>query len=117
LNVDAELVEKSARLLSICIYIKMLDFFTHNPGSHRIDVKAGDIASDPIGFNEGCAAAHKGISHFAVRKIVACKVQVGKRRVAEFGKCQCPEQAAGTACKPFMDGDDRPVVLLYLFLT
>ena len=69
---------------------------------------------DAVGFEQGSAAAHERISDLAAGKIVAGEVKVGKRRFAELGERERPEQAARPPSEPFVYGDNGPVVLLNL---
>ena len=93
----------------------MFDFLAHDPGRHGIDVEAEHVAADAVRLEQRRAAAHEGIGTRLARKIVGAEKDVAQRAVAEFRQGQTAKQRAGPAGKPFMHGDDRPVILLNLF--
>ena len=97
--------------------IQMFDFLADDPRCHRVYVKAGHVAANAVGLDQGRAAAHERISDFSAGKIVASEVEVGKWCFTEFGKRQRPEQAAGPPSEPLVYGDYGAVVLLNLLLT
>jgi hypothetical protein len=49
-------------------------------------------------------------------KVIGAKVSLGERFIAKFGKYQTTEKTSGTASKPFVNTNDRPIILLNLFL-
>ena len=75
-----------------------------------------DSKSGLTGFDQGRTAAHEGIGHLAAREVIRGKVSVGKRGIPEFGKGQRAKKRSRPSRKPFVHGDDGPVVLLNLLL-
>ena len=41
-----------------------------DPVGHGIDVKAGDITADPVGLQDGGAAAHEGVGYLEACEII-----------------------------------------------
>src|SRR5687768_9308623 len=94
----------------------MLDFLADNPVSHRIDVKPDYVAADAVSFQKGRSTSHKGIGDCEPFTIVCAKVGFPKVAFAELCKQQSSKKGPRASCKPFMDRDNRPIVLLNLFL-
>jgi len=94
--------------------IQMFNLLPDNPSSHRIDIESKHIATDAVSLDQRYAATHKRVGNDATREIVCVKEAVRKRLFAELGQQQSPEQRAGPSREPFVDGDNRSVVLLNL---
>ena len=93
----------------------MLDLLPHDPSSHGIDVEPLHVATDAVGLEKRGTTAHEGICHRAPGKSFASK-KSPPADVAEFRKDQASEQRAGPTREPLVNCDNRPVVLLDLFL-
>jgi hypothetical protein len=115
---DVALQRRQQRVgcLAVDAKIKVLDLFADDPRRHRVDIESEHVAADAVSLQEGGAAAHEGIGDNSLGKIVCDKIALGKRTLGELGEYQAAEEGAGAAGKPFMDGDDRSVILLDLLL-
>jgi hypothetical protein len=86
---------------TIRIQVEMLYLLPHDPIRHWIDILTNDITSETVGYSEPL-------------KIV-CTIEGFLQGVLDkFGKQQTTEECSGTAGKPFVNGNNRPVVLLDL---
>ena len=101
---------------TIGIQVKMLDFLLYDPVGHRVDIVADNIATETIGFKEGRATAHEGIGYAEPLKMMGTVKRFLQRSFCELGEQQAAEEGSGPAGKPFVNGNDGPVVLLNLFL-
>lgn len=93
----------------------MLDFAVHDPVRHRVDVVADNVATDPVGLNEGRAATHEWVGDGDSLQVVGGVEGFPERPISEFGEDQPAKQRAWSPGEPLMNGDDRAVVLLDLF--
>lgn len=84
LELLAQRTQQSGRGLGVSLQIQVFDFLAHNPGGHRVDVKALYIASDAICFNHWGAAAHERISNALVREFVALEKNIFDGSLSEF---------------------------------
>jgi hypothetical protein len=66
--------------------VQPFQFLLHHPERHGVDVEAGHVATEPVGFQQGRSAAHEGIGHPPVGKGVASVEFLPKIAVAEFGQ-------------------------------
>ena len=92
----------------------MFDLLPNDPVSHGIDIEPGHITPDPVGLQEGNAAAHERIGHLGAGEAISLVEHLPKRPVRKLGEKKPSEQGPRPAGKPFMDGDNRSVVLLNL---
>ena len=101
---------------TIGIEVKMLDFLLYDPVGHRVDIVADNIATETIGFEEGRATTHEGIGYAEPLKMVCTVKRFFQRGFCKLGEQQAAKEGSGPAGKPFVNGNDGPVVLLDLFL-
>ena len=95
----------------------MFDLLLDDPIGHGVDVEPGDITAEPVGLYEWSAAAHEWIGDLDPLQTVCLVKGLPQGLVEKFGKQQASEQRPGSSGKPFVDGDNRPVVLLNLLFT
>jgi hypothetical protein len=99
---------------TIRIQVEMLYLLPHDPIRHWIDILTNDITSETVGFEQRAASTHERIGYSEPLKIV-CTIEGFLQGVLDkFGKQQTTEECSGTAGKPFVNGNNRPVVLLDL---
>ena len=79
------------RGLAICLEINMLDFFSHDPCGHRVNVEANDVAANSVRFNQGSATTYERISNNPVRKIVGAKEAFSEGLIAKLRQDQSAE--------------------------
>ena len=94
--------------------VEMLDLLANDPGRHRIDVKSLHVATETVRFDQRGSAAHKRISDSTTREVVGGKERVLQRALPELGKDQTTKQRARTPREPFVNADDRAIILLDL---
>ena len=94
--------------------VKMLDLLADDPGGHRIYVAAEHVAPEAVGLDQRRPSPHEGVRDALVGEIVRAEEKVLNGSAAEFREGERAEQGARPAGKPFVNGDDRPVVLLNL---
>ena len=95
-------------------HVEMLDLLANDPGRHRIDVKSLHVATETVRFDQRGSAAHKRISDSTTREVVGGKERVLQRALPELGKDQTTKQRARTPREPFVNADDRAIILLDL---
>jgi hypothetical protein len=83
-DVGPEFRKQALRFGLIGVHIEMLDLLPDDPGRHRVDIESRDGAADSIGFDQGRAAPHEGVSDPSSRKVVPPEVDVRKGGVSEF---------------------------------
>ena len=116
-DLDRELVDESVGGVSVRGRVEVLDLFADHPRRHGIDVYAQHVAADPVRFEQRSSSPHEGIRDRTPGEVVGCEEGLGEWAVAEFGERQPAKQGARPAGEPLVNGDDRPVVLLDLFLS
>ena len=104
------------RRLVIGLQIQMLDFLFDDPIRHGVDIEADHVATQAVRFQKRRSAPHERIGDPEVLQVVRSVKGLAKRKAREFGKQQSPEQGPRPPGEPLMHRDDRPVVLLDLFL-
>src|SRR6516164_4260505 len=95
----------------------MLDLLPYDPRRHGVNVEPLNIATDTVRLYQRRASPHKRVGYAPVREGVGLVKQVLHGAISEFGKDQSSEKRARAAGEPFVDGDDRPVILLNLLLS
>jgi hypothetical protein len=93
----------------------VLDFLSHNPGGHRINIKPIYVASDPVRFNQRGAAAHERVSNALICEFITLKENVLDRPLPELRQDKRAKKCSRPACEPFVNRNDGAVVLLDLF--
>ena len=96
--------------------VERLDCFADDPGGHRIDVEAFHVASDAVRLDERRSASHERVGDPKSREVIRAKVEILQATLAEFREQETAKQGARTAGEPFVNPDDRTVVLLDLLL-
>ena len=101
---------------SVCVRIEVVHLLLDHPIGHGVDIIADHIASHAVSFYEGGASAHKGVKDLSAGEILALEELISQISFDELGKEKTAKEGARPSGEPFVDGDDRPVVLLNLFL-
>ena len=101
----------------VCLQIDEFHLLADDPGRHRIDVESLDVAADAIGLDQGRSSPHEGIHDPQRAQIIRSVEHVTERAIPELRKDKSPEQRARSPREPFVHANDRPIVLLDLFLT
>ena len=70
----------------ITLEIKLFDFLLDYPISHWVYVDARYVTSYTIGFNQRCAAAHKGVCNMQAMKIVRSVERFAQRGIHKLRK-------------------------------
>ena len=96
--------------------VERLEFLADDPGGHRVDVESFDVASDAVRLDERRSASHERIGDSQSGEIVRSKEKVLQATLTELREHETTKQGAGTAGEPFVDTDERAVVLLNLLL-
>jgi len=65
-----ELTGQLTDCLLICAQVQMLDFLTHDPVGHGVNVVTNNIAPYTISFEERRSPTHKGVSNTKTLKVV-----------------------------------------------
>jgi hypothetical protein len=99
---------------TICIQVEVLYLLPHDPIRHWINIVTNDIASKTVGFEQRAASTHERIGYSEPLKIVCAIEGFLQGSLDKFGKQQTTEECSRTAGKPFVNGNNWPVVLLDL---
>ncbi len=109
-------ISKPSRCFPVRLQVEMLDFLPDNPIRHGVDVAAQYLATDAVGLHERRSAAHEGIGYAEALQVMTFVKGLSQAGIHEFREQECSEQRSRPTRKPFMHGNRRPVVLLYLLL-
>ena len=60
-DITLQFAAKCSRRFTIRIQIEVLDFLSHNPVGHGVDVTADNVATDPVCLHERCSAPHERV--------------------------------------------------------
>jgi len=90
-------------------------FLLHDPTGHGVDVAACGVTSDSVRFQKGCAAAHERVGDVQFVKLVRGVERLSQRVAGELRQHKAPKQCSRSPGKPFVNCNDRSVVLLNLF--
>jgi hypothetical protein len=101
---------------TIGIQVEVLYFLLYDPVGHRVDIVADNITTKTIGFKQWRATPHEGIGYAEPLEVVGTVKGFFQGSFYEFGEQQAAEEGSRPAGKPFVNGNDGPVVLLDLFL-
>src|SRR6266446_3690609 len=94
----------------------MIDFFSHDPGRHGIDVEPHHVTSNSVRLDQRDSATHERISNDLVLEIVSDEECLVEPTVNKFGEQQRAEERARSPGEPFVNGNYRSNVLLDLLL-
>ena len=97
--------------------VQVFNLLFNNPKGHWIDVKTGDITAHPVCFQNGNAPSHEGVRNMETVKMMGPVINFFEMPLAKLGQNKSPKQGSGTSGKPFMNSNNRAVVLLNLFFT
>ena len=112
-----EASEQLARRLRVSLQIDLIDFFSHDPCRHRVDIRPDGVATDSVGFEHRRTAAHEWIGNRDAFEVVGSIVDIFNGTVPILRQQKTAEQRPRPACEPLMHCDERAVVLLNLLLT
>ncbi len=96
------------------IQVKVLDFPLHDPVRHGVEVPAHNIATHTIGLDQRGTASIEWVPDANPTKVVGAVEGISQGSIHELGEQQTPEERSRPAGKPLVNGDDGPIVLLYL---
>ena len=69
-NITLQFAAKCSRRFAVRVQIEVLDFLSHNPVGHGVDVTADNVATDPVCLHERCSATHKRVGDTKPSEIV-----------------------------------------------
>jgi hypothetical protein len=92
----------------------MADFLADDPCGHGVDVKTKSIAAETVSLNERGSSAHEGVGDAFARELVRLEIRFLYGIIRELGQYKSAEQRSGPSGKPFVDSDERAIILLNL---
>jgi hypothetical protein len=95
--------------------IKMLNLLPYDPVGHGIDVETDNVAADSIRFQKRRSSPHERVGNPDFREIIRIVKRFFQRLIGKLRQQKPPKQRARPASKPFVDCDERAIVLLNLF--
>lgn len=102
---------------AVRLQVQMFNLPVDDPPGHWVDVVPQHVAPHPIGFDQRGSAPHERVGNGDPLEVVGGEKRILQRPVTVFSEEQPPEQGPGPPGKPFVHGDDWPVVLLDLLFT
>ena len=111
-NVPSQVLDQLMCGCTVCLGVELLQLSSNNPPRHRVDVPSYHISTEAVRLDERCASAHEGVRHPLPVELMRKEVALRQLLVHEFGEHQSTKERTRATCKPFVDRDYWPVVLL-----